>query len=57
MEMPCLYEDGTRIETKIWRAKIEMPCLYKDGPRIETKICPPVGDLNIDGDQNLQENL
>jgi len=34
-----------------------MPCLYEDGPRIETKISHRVGDLNLEGDLNLQENL
>ena len=34
-----------------------MPCLYEDGPRIETKISHRGGDLNLEGDQNLQENL
>ena len=34
-----------------------MPCLYKDGPRTETKISHRVGDLNLEGDLNLQENL
>ena len=34
-----------------------MPCLYADGPRIETKISNRVGDLNLEGDINLQENL
>ena len=42
---------------KIWRARMVMPCLYKDGPRIETKITHRVGDLNLEGDLNLQENL
>jgi len=34
-----------------------MPCLYKDGPKTETKISHRVGDLNIEGDRSLQENL
>ena len=34
-----------------------MPCLYEDGPRIEIKISHRVGDLNLEGDLNLQENL
>src|SRR3984885_9676816 len=34
-----------------------MPCLYEDGTRIETKISHRVGDLNLEGDLNLQENL
>ena len=34
-----------------------MPCLYEDGPRTETKISHRVGDLNLEGDLNLQENL
>ena len=34
-----------------------MPCLYEDGPRTETKISHLVGDLNLEGDLNLQENL
>ena len=34
-----------------------MPCLYVDGPRTETKISHRVGDLNLEGDLNLQENL
>jgi len=33
-----------------------MPCLYEDSPRIETKISHRVGDRNIEGDLNLQEN-
>ena len=42
---------------KIWRAKMVMPCLYEDDPRIETKINHRVGDLNLEGEVNLQENL
>ena len=34
-----------------------MPCLYEDGTRTETKISHRVGDLNLEGDLNLQENL
>ena len=34
-----------------------MPCLYEDGRRTETKISHRVGDLNLEGDLNLQENL
>ena len=34
-----------------------MPCLYEDDPRIETKLSHQVGDLNLEGDLNLQENL
>ena len=34
-----------------------MPCMYEYGPRIETKISHRVGDLNLEGDLNLQENL
>ena len=34
-----------------------MPCLYEDGPKIERKISHRVGDLNLEGDLNLQENL
>eukprot|EP00253_Pinus_taeda_P030297 PITA_30297 len=33
------------------------PCLYEDGPRTGTKISHRVGDLNLEGDLNLQENL
>ena len=32
-------------------------CLYEDSPKIETKISHRVGDLNLEGDLNLQENL
>ena len=34
-----------------------MHCLYEDGPRTETKLRHQVGDLNLEGDLNLQENL
>ena len=34
-----------------------MPCLYDDSPKTETKISHPVGDLNLEGYLNLQENL
>ena len=34
-----------------------MPFLYEYGPRTKTKISPRVGDLNLEGDINLQENL
>ena len=34
-----------------------MPCLYKGGPRKKTKISHQVGDLNLEGDLNLQENM
>ena len=34
-----------------------IPYLYEDGPRTETKISHQVGDLNLEGDLNLQENL
>ena len=34
-----------------------IPCLYEDGPKTKTKISHRVGDLNIEGDLNLQENL
>ena len=34
-----------------------IPYLYEDGPTIETKISHRVGDLNLEGDLNLQEKL
>jgi len=35
-----------------------MLCLYEDGPRTKkNKISHRVGDLNLEGDLNLQENL
>ena len=34
-----------------------MPCLYDDGPRTETKMIHRVGDQNLEGDINIQENL
>ena len=34
-----------------------MPCLYEDGPRTKAKVSNQVGDLNLEGDLNLQENL
>jgi len=34
-----------------------MPCLYDDDHRTETKIIHRVGDLNLEVDLNLQENL
>ena len=34
-----------------------LPCLYEDSPQTETKISHRVGDLNLEGDLNLQENL
>ena len=36
---------------------MEMPCLYEDGLRTEKKVSPQVGDINLEGDLNLQENL
>jgi len=32
-----------------------MPCLYKYYPKTKTKISHLVGDLNLEGDLNLQE--
>ena len=34
-----------------------IPYLYKDGPTTEAKISHRVGDLNLEGDLKLQENL
>lgn len=34
-----------------------IPCLYEDSPRTKTKISHRVGDLNLEGELNLQENL
>ena len=33
-----------------------MHCLYEDGPRTKTKISHLLGDVNLEGDLNLQEN-
>ena len=36
---------------------MEMTYLYEEGPKIETRIKFRVGDLNLEGDQNLLESL
>ena len=36
---------------------MEMPYLYEEGPITETRIRFRVGDLNLEGDLNLLENL
>ena len=42
---------------KHMESQMVMPCLCQDGPRTKTKISYQVGDLNLEGDLNLQEIL
>ena len=36
---------------------MEIPYLYKEGPRRETRVRFRVGDINLEGNPNLQEIL